>query len=48
MAKLPKILTKIDTENDHNQLTPIFNEHKKKMIEFGNYKQTDKWESQQR
>jgi hypothetical protein len=32
---LPKILTNIETENDHEQLTPLMRVHKKKMAEYG-------------
>ncbi len=35
LDKLPKILTKIEAENDPDQLTPIFNHHKKNLNSFG-------------
>lgn len=34
LNKLPKILTDIETSNNHDQLTPILKEHKKKMLDF--------------
>lgn len=34
LNKLPKILTDIETSNDHEQLTPILTEHKKKMLDY--------------
>ena len=34
--KCPKVLNKIDEWNEYNRLTPIFQEHKKKMFEFSN------------
>lgn len=34
-AKLPSILTKIEADNNHDQLTPIFQQHKKHLTDFG-------------
>jgi hypothetical protein len=42
-------LTQIETENDHDQLTPIFNQHKKNLLQFG-YKESNIkfWEKAQK
>jgi ABC-type Fe3+-citrate transport system substrate-binding protein len=32
---LPSILTKIEADNNHDQLTPIFAQHKKHLNDFG-------------
>ncbi len=51
LDKLPKILTKIEAENDPDQLTPIFNHHKKNLNSFGmslKKMQDQDWEKSQR